>query len=182
MPLGASTLEVLGDDAEGALVLAVFPLPESDVVAGEGVQHMSVTLEGARRWSSTSPWPRGTRARRGRLLSGWPMRNLRWERRQEPSPRRSRPSRQRHAPEPSMTEVLGRPISRRPDDRGMLSSACWRRARWRGRTDPLACGLRRPRGFQQPVTLRSFQLVVTRRFDMPRAQTHGTRLPTGLTV
>jgi hypothetical protein len=46
MPLGASTLEVLGDDADGALLLAVFPLPEPDGATGAGTQHLSVTLEG----------------------------------------------------------------------------------------------------------------------------------------
>jgi hypothetical protein len=46
VPLWASCVEIVGDDAEGALLLAVFPLPEPDVVKAEGGQHVSVTLEG----------------------------------------------------------------------------------------------------------------------------------------
>jgi hypothetical protein len=46
VPLGVSCVEIVGDDAEGALLLAVFPLPEPDVVKAEGGQHVSVTLEG----------------------------------------------------------------------------------------------------------------------------------------
>jgi len=46
VPLWASCVEIVGDDAEGALLLAVFPLPEPDMVEAEGVQHVSVTLEG----------------------------------------------------------------------------------------------------------------------------------------
>jgi hypothetical protein len=46
VPLSASYLEIFGDDAEGALLLAVFPLPEPDVVEEHGAQHLSVTLEG----------------------------------------------------------------------------------------------------------------------------------------
>jgi hypothetical protein len=46
VPLWASCVEIVGDDAEGALLLAVFPLPEPGVVKAEGDQHVSVTLEG----------------------------------------------------------------------------------------------------------------------------------------
>jgi hypothetical protein len=46
VPLRASYLELFGDDAEGALLLAVVPLPGPDVVEAEGTQHLSVTLEG----------------------------------------------------------------------------------------------------------------------------------------
>ena len=46
VPLGVSCVEIVGDDAEGALLLAVFPLPEPDVVKAEGGQHVSVILEG----------------------------------------------------------------------------------------------------------------------------------------
>jgi hypothetical protein len=35
-----------GEDAEGALLLAVCPLPDPDVVEAAGVAHVSVTLEG----------------------------------------------------------------------------------------------------------------------------------------
>jgi hypothetical protein len=45
-PLSASYLEIFGDDAEGALLLAVFPLPEPEELEDDGVQHLSVTLEG----------------------------------------------------------------------------------------------------------------------------------------
>jgi hypothetical protein len=46
VPLMAAVLEVFGEDAEGALLLAVCPLPDPEVVADEGVQRLSVTLEG----------------------------------------------------------------------------------------------------------------------------------------
>jgi hypothetical protein len=46
IPLTASSLGIVGDDAEGVLLLAVFPLPEPDAVQADGVQHLSVTLEG----------------------------------------------------------------------------------------------------------------------------------------
>jgi hypothetical protein len=46
VPLTAAVLEVFGEDAEGALLLAVCPLPDPEVVAAEGVQHLAVTLEG----------------------------------------------------------------------------------------------------------------------------------------
>jgi hypothetical protein len=45
-PLSASYLDVFGDDAEGALLLAVFPLPAPGVVADERAQHLCVSLEG----------------------------------------------------------------------------------------------------------------------------------------
>ena len=46
VPLSASYLEIFGDDADGALLLAVFPLPEPEVLEDEGAQHLSVKLEG----------------------------------------------------------------------------------------------------------------------------------------
>jgi hypothetical protein len=46
VPVSASSLDIVGDDAKGALLLAVFPLPEPDAVQADGVQHLSVTLEG----------------------------------------------------------------------------------------------------------------------------------------
>ena len=46
VPLSASHLEIFGDDADGALLLAVFPLPELERVADDGAQHLSATLEG----------------------------------------------------------------------------------------------------------------------------------------
>jgi hypothetical protein len=50
VPLTVAVLEVFGEDAEGALLLAVCPLPDPEVVADEGVQRLSVTVDGARRW------------------------------------------------------------------------------------------------------------------------------------
>jgi hypothetical protein len=47
VPLTATVLEVFGEDAEGALLLAVCLLPDPEVVADEGVQRLSVTLEGS---------------------------------------------------------------------------------------------------------------------------------------
>lgn len=46
VPLSASYLEIFGDDAEGALLLAMFPLPEPEELEDYGAQHLSVTLEG----------------------------------------------------------------------------------------------------------------------------------------
>jgi hypothetical protein len=46
IPLSATYLEVFGDDDDGALLLAVLPLPESAVVESDGAQHLFVTLEG----------------------------------------------------------------------------------------------------------------------------------------
>jgi hypothetical protein len=46
VPLTVAVLEVCGEDAEGALLLAVCPLPDPEVVADEGVQRLSVTLDG----------------------------------------------------------------------------------------------------------------------------------------
>jgi hypothetical protein len=46
VPLGASCIEIFGDDDKGALLLAVFPLPEPVLVEGGESQHLAVTLEG----------------------------------------------------------------------------------------------------------------------------------------
>jgi hypothetical protein len=46
VPLTVAVLGVCGADAEGALLLAVCPLPDPEVVAEEGVQRLSITLEG----------------------------------------------------------------------------------------------------------------------------------------
>jgi hypothetical protein len=46
VPLSASYLEIVGDDAEGALLLAVVPLPDPEALEDEGVEHLAVTLEG----------------------------------------------------------------------------------------------------------------------------------------
>jgi hypothetical protein len=47
VPLSASYLEISADDAEGTLLLAVFPLPAPTVVEEDGALYLSVTLEGA---------------------------------------------------------------------------------------------------------------------------------------
>jgi hypothetical protein len=39
-------MEIVGDDAAGALLLAVVPLPTLEALEAEGAQHLSVTLEG----------------------------------------------------------------------------------------------------------------------------------------
>jgi PAS domain S-box-containing protein len=46
VPLRASYVEIVGDDAEGALLLAVVPLPDPDEMEDDGVEHLAVTLEG----------------------------------------------------------------------------------------------------------------------------------------
>ena len=46
VPLRASYVEVVGDDAEGALLLAVVPLPDPEEMEDDGVEHLAVTLEG----------------------------------------------------------------------------------------------------------------------------------------
>jgi hypothetical protein len=44
--LGALSLEIFGDDAEGELLLAMVPLPEPEAIADGGTQHLWLTLEG----------------------------------------------------------------------------------------------------------------------------------------
>jgi hypothetical protein len=46
VPLSASYIEIIGDDDQGALLLAVFPLPEPTSVEDDQPQHLAVTLEG----------------------------------------------------------------------------------------------------------------------------------------
>ena len=46
VPLGASYVEIFGADADGELLLAVFPMPEPASVEDAQAQHLSVTLEG----------------------------------------------------------------------------------------------------------------------------------------
>lgn len=46
VPLSASYIEIFGDDDDGELLLAVFPLPEPESGEDGRVQHMFVTLEG----------------------------------------------------------------------------------------------------------------------------------------
>ena len=46
VPLSASYIEIFGDDDDGDLLLAVFPLPEPEVVEDDQAQHLYVTLEG----------------------------------------------------------------------------------------------------------------------------------------
>src|SRR5262245_61698484 len=46
VPLSASYVEIVGEDAEGALLLAVVLLPDPEVLADEGMAHLAVPLEG----------------------------------------------------------------------------------------------------------------------------------------
>ena len=46
VPISTSSIEVFGDDDDGSLLLAVFPLPEPEMVADDQAPHMAVTLEG----------------------------------------------------------------------------------------------------------------------------------------
>jgi hypothetical protein len=46
VPLSTSYLEIFGDDADGALLLAVFPLPAPAEVEDDGAQHLAIILEG----------------------------------------------------------------------------------------------------------------------------------------
>lgn len=46
VPLSASYLEIYGDDDQGDLLLAVFPLSEPPWVEADGAQHLLMTLEG----------------------------------------------------------------------------------------------------------------------------------------
>jgi hypothetical protein len=46
VPVSVSSLDIVGEDADGPLLLAVVPLPSPEEVAPDGVQHVAVTLEG----------------------------------------------------------------------------------------------------------------------------------------
>jgi hypothetical protein len=46
VPIGTLYIEIFGDDDDGELLLAVFPLPAPEVVEDDRASHMSVTLEG----------------------------------------------------------------------------------------------------------------------------------------
>jgi hypothetical protein len=46
VPLSASYLEIFGEDADGALLLVVFPLPGPEGMEDHDALHLSVTLEG----------------------------------------------------------------------------------------------------------------------------------------
>ena len=46
VPVSATYLEIFGEDDDGALLLAVFPLPEPAWVQTDGAQHLVTTLEG----------------------------------------------------------------------------------------------------------------------------------------
>ena len=48
IPLSVTLLEVIGEDDDGPLLLAVFPLPEPAWVEDDGAQHLMTTLEGAK--------------------------------------------------------------------------------------------------------------------------------------
>jgi hypothetical protein len=46
VPVSASYIEIFGDDDEGSLLLAVFPLPEPALAEDDQPEHLAVTLEG----------------------------------------------------------------------------------------------------------------------------------------
>jgi hypothetical protein len=46
VPLSVSSLNLVGEDADGLLLLAVVPLPAPEEVAPDGARHLTVTLEG----------------------------------------------------------------------------------------------------------------------------------------
>jgi len=46
VPLSATYLEIIGEDIDGPLLLAVFPLPRPAWVEDDGAQHLVTTLEG----------------------------------------------------------------------------------------------------------------------------------------
>jgi hypothetical protein len=46
VPISTSYIEIFGDDDDGALLLAVFPLPEPEVIENDRGPHMSVILDG----------------------------------------------------------------------------------------------------------------------------------------
>jgi hypothetical protein len=60
VPLSVSALDLVGDDAEGALLVAVVPLPAPDVVAADGARHLAVTLEGGQTVAVTIALDEGT--------------------------------------------------------------------------------------------------------------------------
>jgi hypothetical protein len=64
VPLSASCIEIFGDDDKGALLLAVFPLPESVLVEGDQPQHLAVTLEGGQTVAIEIALGEGTRRER----------------------------------------------------------------------------------------------------------------------
>jgi hypothetical protein len=60
VPLSVSSLNIVGEDSDGPLLLAVVPLPSPDEVAPDGAQHLTVTLEGGQTLTLTIA--RGTTA------------------------------------------------------------------------------------------------------------------------
>jgi hypothetical protein len=62
VPLSVSSLNIVGKDADGVLLLAVVPLPSPEEVASDGAQHLTVTLEGGQTVALT--------IERGRMASG----------------------------------------------------------------------------------------------------------------
>jgi hypothetical protein len=64
VPLSASYIEIFGDDDKGALLLAVFPLPEPALVEDDQPQHLAVTLEGGQTVAIEIALSDGTRRRR----------------------------------------------------------------------------------------------------------------------
>jgi hypothetical protein len=62
VPLSVSSLNIVGEDADGTLLLAVVPLPSTEGVAPDGAQRLTVTLEGGQTVALTIA--------RGRTASG----------------------------------------------------------------------------------------------------------------
>jgi hypothetical protein len=59
-----SSLDIVGEDADGTLPLAVVPLPAPKDVAPDGTQHLTVTLEGGQTLALSIAWGPTTRGRR----------------------------------------------------------------------------------------------------------------------
>src|SRR5262245_23384605 len=76
VPLSVSGLNIVGEDAEGIILLAMVPLPSPEDVTPDEAQHVTVRLEGGRRWPSPSRGA-GRRAASGaRTSSSCPIRTL----------------------------------------------------------------------------------------------------------
>jgi len=67
-------------EAEGALLLAVVPLPTPGEMAAHEAQHLAVTLEGDQRVAIDSTLGRGQGDRGAHMFFSWPTRNSRQSR------------------------------------------------------------------------------------------------------
>jgi hypothetical protein len=68
-------MEIVRDDAEDALLLAVFPLPTPEAVAADGASHLPVTLEGGQMIALTVGLDEGPMVRRARICCSSPTRS-----------------------------------------------------------------------------------------------------------